>query len=709
MILVICEKQLIVDSIMSFLPGEREKVGELQRKGNYLFAALGGHALQLKEPEEIDCEKYKDKEWQIETLPIFFEPWPKNPILGNDNKIKEIRNALKTCEYVINAGDNDEEGQLLVDEVLEYCNYTGFVKRLDTADLSEAKLKKCFENLQDYDKWYPLGQSALARQIADKSFGFTMTRYFTLINKNKNVVNVGRVKTPTLGLVVNRELAIQGHEKSKYYTLQSEMPINGNTIILTLSIDKNSDKLVDGKVLDKKILSDIADSISGQTLKGELSIKKENENAPLPFNFNELSKYCNKKFKYSPSDVMDITQSLRDNFKAITYNRTDCQYLSEEHYKEAPKTLATAMKNLGVSFDLDFSIKSKAFNDANITAHHGIIPTDNAFDIKELSVEQKNVYEAICLYYMAQFMPPCVKDKYSFVAKVDDELSFKAHATGIVSDGYRRLFTVDSDNEDNEDGVETTALLNLKAGEYVWTVKGTKIIEKETKPPKRYTEATLLDDMSRIAKYVKDPEMKELLKRKDDGKEGENGSIGTTATRSSIITELINQKYISVDKNKLFATQKGIDLINELPDEVKLADTTAKWWLVQEKISHGQAKVSDLTHAVLDTMKNVMNNSKEVAIGKERTEARIVGKCPLCGKDVVERNDFFGCVGYKDGCEFKIWKNIYGKLIKASVAETLLEKGKTGTIKGFKNKKHKSFDAALMLSDDKKRVVFKFK
>lgn len=715
MILVICEKNQIADAIMEILPGEKDRHGELISKGNYLFVALGGHALTLKEPEEIDKGKY-DSKWSIENLPIFFHNWQKKPIEGKSHKIQEIKKALNECEYVINAGDIDEEGQLLVDEVLNYCNYNRKTLRLNTADLSKEKLKKNFDIMEDNKGWEALGRSALARQIADKTFGYTMTRYFTLINKSGNLVNVGRVKTPTLWLLVEREKQISGHNKSFYYLLDTESDVSGKSIITRLNIDKNSNILTDGKIKNRQELEKIGCEISGKNYNAVISRRVENEHPPLPFNLNELNKYCSRTYKYSPSKVMEITQSLRDDYKAITYNRTDCQYLSEEHFKEAPETLKTVMTNLDKKYNIDIKIKSRAFNEDNITAHHGIIPTNNNVNIKKLSVEEQNVYKAICLFYLAQFMPDCKKEKVSLVANVSDELSLKANAVKIVDDGYTVLFNSDNlplEDENSDDDInEQSNLLSLPDGEYSLVVKDVFVKEKETKPPKRYTEASLEDDMSKISKYVKDDEIKKILKLKDNGKKGENGSIGTTATRSVIVSDLIRQGYIDVKNNKLYATNKAIDLINELPDDIKLADTTAKWWVYQEEISKGNADVSDLTDSVLETMNNVMHKKDEVSIGEIKNKKEAIGKCPRCGKEIIETSKAYSCTGWNDKdnpCNFAIYKNILGKKISKDIAISLLKNGKTRKISGFKSKTGKTFDAILVIADDKRRVVFKFK
>ena len=374
------------------------------------------------------------------------------------------------------------------------------------------------------------------------------------------------------------------------------------------------------------------------------TVKKENisEAAPLPFNLTELNNYCGKKWGYNPDKVMKITQALRDNFSAITYNRSDCQYLSTEHHKEAPETVNAICHNMQLPSDkFDCSLVSRCFNDSNITAHFAIIPTNQKFDISKLSEEQLNVYKAISKYYLIQFLPVCKKERTVVSAPVflEGKLvgKIEASAIKILKPGFRVLLRDDETDKDQDINVT-----KLPVGECEGLISDAEILKKETKPPQRYTQTSLFDDMTRISKYVDDAEIKKLLLEKDKEKKGENGSIGTSATRAEIIKKLIAVGYLEEIKDKkkmiLISTAKGRKFYDLLPDEIKKADTTAKWWVVQEDIKSGQAGYQNLTEGVVELIKEVMRTFKanEGDAAEFSFKAAMLCKCPACGGNILK-------------------------------------------------------------------------
>ncbi|MGL5724645.1 DNA topoisomerase [Cetobacterium sp.] len=397
------------------------------RGGNTYSTWAIGHLLEFKEPEELD-KKYE--KCDLSHLPIYFEEWekrpkiikkPKNKEETEEEKIKRERNqegikyqvdTIKKLlndpqvKRIIHAGDPDEEGQYLIDELLEYFNNKKPVLRVLINDNNPEKVKQAFTKMESNDNFLSLGRSAYARSFADMLYGINGTRYFTLINPQvKGTLRLGRVLIPTLGLIVNRYKAIKNHEKTYFYELFSAIDINKKT---------NKNEKEEYLKIAKTYEQEFVDEEKKKELQGthELIITKEikRENAPLPFNLLELQKYANKKWGYTGEQVMEITQSLRDKYKAITYNRSDCQYLSVEHYKEAPIVIPQVIKNLNIVVpNLNFNIKSKCFNDKNVTAHHGIIPTNVDLDLSKLDDKQRNIYTAISNFYILQFLPNLIK------------------------------------------------------------------------------------------------------------------------------------------------------------------------------------------------------------------------------------------------------------------------------------------------------------
>lgn len=717
MILVIAEKPSLGRDIAAALPGTATTKDGCIYKGDYVVTWVFGHMLTFKDPEDYD-ERYKN--WDLASLPIYFENWGQK--VGKDAKkktpgqpsksarVKQIGALLKQADLVIHAGDPDEEGQLLVDELLRWFKYKGPVKRLDTGNTVLPALQKALKHMRDNADCVNDGYSAYARALADFIVGINMTRYFSV--KNNKLLSVGRVQTPTLGLVVARDLAIENHVKTVYYELFASLSVAGNQIEAQFETYKDNPALTDGKFLDKEYLSKKAPEIQGKRFSNiKVSKKVEKESPPLPFNLVKLQSYCGSTWGYSPAEVMAITQRLREEHKAITYNRSDCQYLSDEHFAEAPGVIRAAAQNLGYQLsNYDPSIKSRCFNSANITAHFAIIPTIATFDLSKLSEKERNVYTIIANYYLAQFMPPAIKEKTTLLVELPGGESLNASSTVVKDKGYLALLKPKKETE-------STALSDLAEGVYSGSVTDTEIKEKETKPLSRYTKSTLNEDMTRIAKYVDDPEVKALLLEKDKDKKGENGSIGTSATRSSIIEILIKRGYVEEKRKVLISTPLGREFYRILPDEIKKADLTAKWWTIQEDIRSGDKDYLYLVDNVLETVRGIIKgdfghmqvvapvSGKNAAVGGSGASgAKVVGPCPKCGADVVEKDKLFGCSS-RD-CGFALWKNdkffaSQGKKITVTLARGLLTKRKV-LVKGLVGRSGRPYDAVVKVNFDGK-------
>lgn len=594
--LIIAEKPELARAIAEAIPGTKNKKDGYIEVGEYCVTWAAGHLLKLYDPQDYD-EKYK--KWVLSDLPINFENWKKKIIDGKGKLVNNIKKLIKDADEVINAGDPDDEGQLLIDEIIQYLNYKGKVSRILINDNNTESIKKAFTKIESNGKYKSLGVAAEARSIADLLVGVNLTRFFTLYNNTGNVLSIGRVQTPTLAMVVNRDNEIKNHIKEKYYELFLNTNIDNNDINLKYKQDKDIEK-----VLDKSILENIISKLDNKNGKLEISKKVVEESTPLPFNLANLQIEANKKYGYSAQKTQDITQSLREKHKAITYNRSDCEYLSEEHFKEAPKLLPIVIKNLEVNIKVNYSEenKSKAFNDKNITAHHGIIPTLNG-DISSFNKEEKNIYELIAKRYVIQFMTKKKVEKTEGILNVEDNI-FKATSSKTLDKGYSVIYS-----EDKEESDEITGLSNIKEGIYNIETKKEdyKIEERESQPKKAYTEATLLKDMTSISKYVKDPKIKEILLKKDKDKKGESGSIGTPATRASIIEGLFKKGYLEYQGKNIKSTALAIEYLKTLPEELKAADMTALWYVIQEDIKEGKVGKEALIKYVLDDINRIIS------------------------------------------------------------------------------------------------------
>ena len=650
--LIIAEKKELAEAIVAAIPGDKKYKGNSVTVGDYITCWIYGHVLVHKEPEEIDPSL---KKWTLESLPIYFPKWDKKPLPNKIelfNTVKELIHSNQVTE-IIHAGDGDSEGQYLVDEVLEYCSNKKPVKRLIVNDNTLGGVKKAFSKIDDNANYIPLGKSAEARAIADMIVGFSLSRYYSIINDAK--LSVGRVQTPTMVLVVNRDNEIRNHIKEKYYNLHLKVNIN--------NIDIDLKYYTKEKITDKSIHEELINKIGDKTASLVVTKKETYKATPLPYNLSDLESDAATLFKYSAKKTMDITQSLRDKYKAITYNRSDCRYLSEEHFKEAPNIIPVVAQKLNFIAPFNFTEKSSCFNDKYVTAHHGIIPTGSG-NFEEFSQDEKNIYKLIAERYFIQFLEKIKVEKTE--AKIEiGEIIFKKSSTKILEPGYTKYFKVlDDESTENEEEIEEKIENNLSkipVGEYQRKVGQPNffIEEKETVAKKPYTEATLIRDLNNIAKYVKDSEIRELLKSKDKDKKDVNGSIGTTATIPGILEGFIEKGFLSRKEEKIVSTELAKEYLKILPESLKTPDSTALWWSIQEKIARGEAKIEDLTLSVLEDVKAIINSEHKTIsseFSRQKQEKEVIGICPKCGSLIYEGEKNFYCSGYKTGCDFKLWK-----------------------------------------------------
>lgn len=701
--LVIAEKPMLARDIARAITGkEVSESARLPISGNgYTVCACAGHLLELVKPDAIDPKW--GKPWSLDALPVEVHNWPKEPTEDKKSLVEEIAGLLETCDSVIAAGDPDDEGQLIVDELLDYLGYTGKVERVYVNDNIEKNIVKAFDKLVPNDSCRGAENAAYARQMADMCFGVNETRLAT--KRLGGLFTVGRVQTPTLGLVVMRDNAIEHHVTRKFYELSARGTSDAGA--LTFKFKPGKELLAGEKHLfDTDALEALKDKLDGRDLPFETTVSKKQENPPLPYNLTVLLSDMSRRFGFTAAKTQQITQDLRDKYKAITYNRSDSQYLKEEHREQAPAVLSQAMENLGVSWPLDYSLHSKAFNDGNVTAHHGIIPQEAKAPVSKMTTEEAKVYTAICERYAMQFLPPAVYDVSESTADVDGG-SLVLTAKRLIDAGFKAVFGNVSDESDGADSDSENPL--VPEGSHTLDGISCAIDEKETTPPKPYTEGTLIADMASIAKYVKDPEIREILKRKDDGKKGEHGGIGTTATRSSIIEGLKTRGYLEERKGKVRATDKAKAFYALLPPEIRGADVTARWWLIQQDIADGKVDVNALQDSVIE----VFNHHRETAyVGASiaGTGKAVVGKCPKCGKDVVKTGTIYACSSIKNekqedgtwkevsGCGFKLFGFCTKKFTEKQAASLL--DGKAVSLRGCKSKAGKTFDCKVVLQKD---------
>lgn len=605
--LFIAEKPELAEAIKDALGNARGNKGQgyyVCGNGQDVVTWCWGHMLKLKEPQDYD-KKYE--KWALSDLPFSFIPWSKKVAQDKKDRVTLIKKLIQDADTIVNAGDPDDEGQLLIDELLEYLKCNKPTLRLLINDINTKVVQKALANLKPNSQFTFMGAQAEARSVADQLYGFNLSRAYTLTGQNQGnsgVLTVGRVQTPILGLVVRRCRLNASHEPSFYYTITGKFEFNqiqfkGRYLV------KPQDSVDDQKrLLDPVYAQSVVKEVTGQdALLSKVVTKAESIPPVLPYNLLKLQSDAARKFGLNPDQVLAITQNLRVTHKLITYNRSDCQYLSDEQHEDAPHILAaiaaTAPVFSGVIAKADPQRKGRVFNSAKVSAHHAIVPTEATADFSKLTQHEQQIYLLIARAYIAQFYPDMKCDVTSILTHCNGH-DFATRAKVITQLGWKQLYKNDADNEELQDD-ENIVLADLRP--LVANSRGQcleALAEKQvTKPPKLYTYDTLLNDLTRVAKYIKDPALKQSLIDRDKDKQGEHGGIGTPATRSVIIKNLFERGYLQEKGKSIISTELGEKLYDALPDIAKFPDMTAVW---HDQIKHikTKAEVIQFIHGLMD-------------------------------------------------------------------------------------------------------------
>ncbi|EAT1859508.1 type IA DNA topoisomerase [Salmonella enterica] len=691
----IAEKPSVASDIVKALGGNFTRHDGYVESSTDIVSYCVGHVLEMVPPEVIN-PAYAT--WSLDTLPLKLYPvqlQPKESVAKQANTlIKLIKRP--DIKMVVHCGDPDDEGQLLVDEVLEFAGNTAPVKRALINDNTAPAVKKAITTLKDNKDFRGLYLKALMRSAGDAIYGFSMSRCYSIKAREKGyrgVLSVGRVQTPVLGLIVRRWRENQSHTASFYYLLTGNFISGADVFHARWQTSEYAPVDDKNRLNDKKWADGLAKTLAGKpasVLAAAVDTGKTTA-APLPFNLVRLQQYMNQTYKLTAQQTLDITQALREKYKAITYNRSDCSYLSDEQFSEAPKVVES-LKSL-VDFntlETDTGQKSKAFDSKKVSAHTAIIPTSNIPDMSQLTTNEKAVYLAIAKYYLIQFLPKKTYDEAIAEIKCGDE-TFKVSARKITNAGFTSFIGDDKDNDEQEDNSDAFDVLSrLRTGETI-TCQDVDVKEQKTKPQPLFTEASLLAALVRVADFVSNPRIKQLLKEKDKDKKDEHGGIGTPATRAAIIETLKKRSYISVEKGKFVPTEAGLALIDALPDSVTQPDMTAVWSEKQAAIETGQMTIEKFIDGLYSEISRLVENA-DINISATENQStktsldRLTVKCPSCNSDLVMTTKACNCTG----CKFRIWLEFRGKKLTNKQIETIISKGKSGEIKGFKSKKNDS-------------------
>ncbi len=707
MIVCIAEKPSVAHDIAEVLGAKVRKEGYFEGNG-YQVTWTFGHLCTLKEPHEYTPSW---KSWSLGSLPMIPPRFGIKLIddPGIEKQFHIIERLMGQAEMIINCGDAGQEGELIQRWVMQKAGAKCPVKRLWISSLTEEAIREGFAHLKDQQEFQPLYEAGLSRAIGDWTLGMNATRLYTLkYGQNKQVLSIGRVQTPTLALIVNRQKEIENFVPKQYWELKT---LYRDTLFSAI-VRKSDEELAEEAAQEKENpaarkkaapkedanrgIPPITDRKTGEELLQriqnapftitDITAKKGTEAPPRLFDLTSLQVECNKKFSYSADMTLQLIQSLYEK-KVATYPRVDTTFLSDDIYPKCPKILEGIKDYARFTAPLAGKqlLKSKkVFDNSKVTDHHAIIPT--GVQPQGLTDMEKRVFDLIARRFIAVFYPDC-KFSTTTVTGEADSIEFKVSGKQILDPGWRVIFAKDTEEESKE-GEEESVLPAFSKGES--GPHQPQLNEKWTQPPRPYTEATLLRAMETAGKLVDNDELRDALK--------ENG-IGRPSTRAAIIETLFKRHYIRKERKNLIATPTGVELIQLIREELlKSAELTGIWEKKLREIERrnydAATFLSELKQMVTDIVYTVLrdNSNRRVTVMPEepkapaaktaarekktekKTTARkkkdapspapanslpegdaIVGQpCPLCGKGtILKGKTAYGCSEWKNGCTFR--------------------------------------------------------
>lgn len=710
--LIIAEKPSLGRTIAQALGKKKQENGYIELSNGDCVTWLAGHFYEFADPDHylsqnVPVPKNGQKsKWRAEDLPIIPSKWIR--VLKNDKWVrgqhKVVLGLLKKASIVVNAGDPDREGQLLVDEWLEEVGNKKPVMRVWLQDLTDDGIRKAFEKMVDNEKMRPLRDSALARAKADWIIGMNATRAMTLAQGGK-LLSIGRVQTPTLALIVQRDKEIESFVPKDYFEVYAYFLANDGRYRGKWKIPEDF-LSVDGILLDERVAQACVDRVKkiGKGKVEKVETKRKKVPAPLPFSLSDLQKHLSR-FGFGAKETLETVQKLYEA-GVLTYPRTDCNYLESGKHQDAKDILGSlASAGFGEILDgADANRRSRAFDDSKVTAHTAIVPTKKMPE--NLSDKEKILYGEVVKRYVAQFHPDHEYDETTIMTRVGDDV-FITTGQKVVVQGWKLVYRKDVDEEEKE--ADHLSVM-VREGQVV-DVDDAVVERKKTQPPKRFTEGTLIEAMSRAAKFIEDERYRKIL-RETDG-------IGTEATRAAVIETLKDRGYIEVrgKKKEIYSTEIGRKLIEIVPSDLSDVALTAVWEQALSLIAEGKYDAREFEKkqegfireiiSKIEGTRGKMGLTNKVSRGNQAMES--LGKCPVCHEgDVVETPKGYGCSRWRDGCKFVVWKEIAGRKMNIEEVEELLKNGKTKVLTGFRSKAGRHFSAALEWDGQENKVKFVF-
>ncbi|HKH17593.1 MAG TPA: DNA topoisomerase 3 [Solirubrobacteraceae bacterium] len=707
--LVIAEKPSVGRDLARVLPGAFQKHEGYLESVEHVMTWAVGHLVQLAEPDEYDA---KFKKWRMADLPIVPDRFK---LVVRDERSKKQMSVITKLlgrddvDRVVNACDAGREGELIFAWTYEKANSRKPVERLWLSSMTTAAIRSALGDLRPRDDFERLEQAARSRSEADWIVGMNATRAATIRLRSSfdGAVSLGRVQTPTLALVARREEEIRAFEPEAYWLVDARFePSTGEPgRRYSGRFHAGSQPRLKTAAEAEAIVAAVRDR-PGEITKLEQSTKRER--APLLYDLTSLQRDANTRFGFSARRTLAAAQRLYEEHKALTYPRTSSRFLTGDMAAEIKPTAELVGRQREYAraaayvTGLDTLPLGRVVNDAKVTDHHAIIPTKSEHRTDRMSDDDRRVYDMVVRRFLAVFHPDAVFENTRLETTVADHV-FRTRGRVLIEPGWRGVYgegLEDRSQADEDEGADQT-LPKVEQGEPVATLEvGAE--EKETKPPRRYSDASLLAAMETAGKLVDDDELREAMK--DSG-------IGTPATRAAIIERLIDVGYIEREGRSLVCTEKGLNVIRLLDGHALTSPgMTGDWEHRLGRIEHGEETRERFMHDIAEFARGTV-----VELDAKLKEVRIpranLGPCPICGRDIVENRKGFSCWSREDpGCGFVIWKSKAGKTLPQTVARELISTGRTAkAVTGFKGRSGKSFRARLALQqaeDGKWRVEF---
>jgi DNA topoisomerase III len=732
--LVVAEKPSVARDLADALPGTFKNEETHFEGDEYIVTFAVGHLVELVDPEVYD---ERLKKWRMADLPIVPDEFKLQPRDAKAKKqLKAIHKLMKRddVDRIVNACDAGREGELIFAYIYETAGIDTPVQRLWINSMTKQAIREGFERLRPGEELQPLEAAARSRSEADWLVGMNATRAATIRGRAwvGGVVSLGRVQTPTLAMMVHREREIQAFTPEPYRLVRAQfgpeaslaMPIEGRGGLAAASGRSYEGIWFEGD--ETRIFGDLAraeqivEKVTGKDGTVEkVERKEQSERPPLLYDLTSLQRDANRRFGFSARRTLQAAQSLYEDKKAITYPRTSSRYLSGDLVPQLKPTAET-LEPIGeyaagarYVLGLDRLPLQRVVNDARVDDHHAIIPTDIEHDVGRFSPDERRVFDLVARRFLAVFHPAARYQRTEVVTNVEEE-RFRTRGKITLEPGWRAVYGLESDLEkqggkpqDEDAGDESAELPRLEQGQTVKCVSA-EFEDKQTKPPPRYTEGTLLSAMETAGKRIDDEELRQAMK--DSG-------LGTPATRAETIETLIRREYIERAAKDLQPTPKGLQVITMLEQHpLTSAELTGEWEKRLADIEHGTGDRDDFIKGIVDLTTQTVEQIAALDREKLRPERVELGPCPRCGAEtgeiIKENSRAYGCTSWKSreepGCGYVIWKRIAGRTITPEIARQLIENGRTNeVISGFRSRAGKPFRARLVLNEEGK-VEFDF-